>query len=181
MTIVCPASSIETILAARACILEYEGPVYLRLMRETVEFRSENKLEFKIGMAMTLKNGKDITLIATGSPVQLALRCAEILKKEGINARVLNMHTVKPIDETAIAKATEETNGIVTIEEGTILGGLGEAVCGVVNEQRHPVRVKRIGVRDVFCDIGPTPELWKYHGLSEECIMQAVRDILGEL
>ena len=179
MTIVSPASAIETAIATRTCILEYEGPIYLRLIRGvTPEIYKSEDIGFEIGKAITLKEGKDITLIATGEPVYLALQTAEGLKKEGIDARVLNMHTVKPIDKEAILKAAEETKGIVTIEENNVLGGLGDEVCSVVCENDKLTKVRKIGIKDEYCKIGPTDELWEYHGISETAIKDAVKSIL---
>lgn len=183
MTIVCPASPIETVHAVRACILEHRGPLYLRLVRGadfggTEEIYEKEDIEFKIGEAVVLKDGEEITLIAAGQPVGLALQSADVLEKRGISVRVINMHTVKPINKEAINQAAKETEGIVTIEEHNVLGGLGEAVCAVVCENKHPVPVKRIGIRDEFCCIGPTPELWQHHGLNEESIIRAAQEIL---
>jgi len=179
MTIVSPASPIETAIATRVCILEHKGPLYLRLIRDiTPEIYKSEDIAFEIGKAITLKEGKDITLIATGEPVYLALQVAEGLKKEGIDARVLNMHTVKPIDKEAILKAAEETKGIVTIEENNILGGLGEAVCSIVCENDKFCKVRKIGIKDEYCKVGPSNELWKYHGINETSIKDAVKSIL---
>jgi len=183
ITIVCPASPIETVVATRVCILEHEGPLYLRLVRGadfggTEEIYEKKTIKFKIGEAITLKDGKDVTLIATGQSVGLALQSAEALEKESISTRVINMHTVKPIDEEAIVQAAEETKGIVVVEEHNIMGGLGEAVCGVVCERKSLVPVKRVGIRDEFCTIGPTRELWEYHGLNKSNIIKAAKEIL---
>lgn len=179
MTIVSPASAIETSIATRACILGHVGPLYLRLIRGvTPEIYKNDDIGFEIGKAITLKKGGDVTLIATGEPVFLALQAAESLQKEGIDARVLNMHTVKPIDQKAILKAAEETKGIVTIEEGNVLGGLGEAVASVVCENDKPTKIRKIGINDEYCKIGPTEALWEYHGISEKAIKEAVKSIL---
>ena len=183
MTIVCPASPLETAEATRACIADHDGPVYLRLVRGadfggTEEVYEKYDVEFKIGKAVTMQEGSDVTLIATGQPVGLALQAAQDLEKEGISVRVIDMHTVKPIDVEAIAKAAEETKGIVTLEEHNILGGLGDAVCSAVCSTK-PTQVRKIGIRDEFCKIGPTPELWEYHGLNKKSVVSAVKDILG--
>lgn len=179
MTIVSPASAIETVIAIRVCILEHKGPLYLRLIRGvTPEIYKSEDIGFEIGKAITLKEGGDVTLIATGEPVYLALQTAKALKKEGIDVRVLNMHTIKPIDKKAILKAAEETKGIVTVEENNILGGLGDEVCSVVCENDRPIKVKKIGIKDEFCEIGPTKELWEYHGITEVAIKEAVKSIL---
>jgi len=179
ITIVSPASAIETAIATRACILGHIGPLYLRLIRGvTPEIYDSEDIGFEIGKAITLKEGKDITLIATGEPVYLALKTAKILEKEGINARVLNMHTVKPIDEKIILKATEETKGIVTIEEGNVIGGLGDAVGSVVYENDKTTKIRKIGIQDEYCKVGPTEALWEYYGISEDGIIKAVKSIL---
>jgi len=179
ITIVSPASPIETAIATRVCILEHKGPLYLRLTRNvTPELYKSVDFGFEIGKAIILKEGKDITLIATGEPVYLAVQAAEVLRKEGIDVRVINMHTVKPIDKEIILKAAEETKGIVTIEENNVLGGLGDEVCSVVCENNTLCKVRKIGIKDEYCKIGPTKELWECHGISETAIKNAVKSIL---
>jgi len=179
MTIVSPASAIETAIATRLCILEHKGPLYLRLARNvSPELYKSADFGFEIGKAITLKEGKDIALIATGEPVYLAVQVAEALKKEGIDVRVINMHTVKPIDKEVILKAARETKGIVTIEENNILGGLGDEVCSVVCENDAFCKVRKIGIKDKYCKIGPTKELWEYYGISETAIKNTVKSIL---
>lgn len=183
MTIVQPASPIETALATRAVILDYEGPVYLRLARSGAgekEIYKGGELKFEIGKAVTVREGKDITLISSGQLVGVSLQAADTMAKEGISARVINIHTIKPIDEEAIAKAAEETRGIVTIEDCNLSGGLGAAVCEVVSK-RYPVPVKMIGVpENKFGPIAPSQKaIWDYFGINEANIVGTAKGILG--
>ncbi len=183
IAIVCPGSSLETWKATRAAILDHEGPVYLRLDRDSFssgieEIYAKEDIPFELGKAITLRKGKDVTIIATGRPVGLALQAAEALEKEGISARVINMHTVKPIDAEIIRKAAAETRGIVAVEEHNTIGGLGEAISSAVCEEGVPTFVKKVGICDEFCCIGPTDEVWKMHGLTQENIIQAAKNIM---
>jgi len=182
MAIVCPGSSIETWKACHEAILEYVGPVYLRLerdpfFREVEELYEKKDRPFKLGKAISLREGKDVTVMGIGKPLGLALQAAESLQKEGISTRVINMHTVKPIDTEAIQKAAEETQGIVAVEEHNTVGGLGDAISSAVCESA-PALVKKVGICDEFCCIGPTDEIWTKHGLTAENIIQAVKSIL---
>ncbi len=185
LVIVQPASPIETALATRALILDYEGPVYLRLSRDEMfggggdEIYQGGEVKFEIGKAITVKKGNDITLISSGQLVGVSLQAADVLAKEGISARVINMHTIKPIDEEVIAKAAEETKGIITVEDCNLAGGLGAAVCEVVCKT-HPVTVKMIGVpENKFGPIGPSQEaLWDYFGINQANIIKTAKDIL---
>ena len=181
LVIIQPASPYETILACFKSILEHEGPVYIRLTRYMrKEIYKENNLKFKIGKSITLKEGEDITIIATGGrPVNAALKAAEELANNNINLRVINMHTLKPIDKDAILKASKETKGIITIEEGNIAGGLGAAVNEVICNQR-PTYVKMIGIPyDQFTIIGHSPEeLCEYFGICPSNIVKKVKQIL---
>jgi transketolase len=183
ISIIQPASSLETILAIYEVILNYQGPVYLRLARTMNEVIYENeKIEFKIGKAITVKEGNDITLIATGvRPVNIALKATEILKKEGISVRLVNMNTIKPLDKEAIIRAAKETKGIITIEEGVVSGGLGAAVCRLICEN-HPTMVKIIGLSEYkFTTIGPSPRLLcDYFGINELRIIEKAKNILAK-
>jgi transketolase len=147
-------------------LVEYDRPVYLRIGRNPVEdsYVSED-YDFQIGKAVTMKEGTDISIIATGETVRIALDSAEALQNEGIDCRVINMHTIKPLDKEAILKAAEETGRIITIEEHSIFGGLGSAVAEVVS-QGHPVPVKIIGLPDEPAIAGKTAEVFEYYGLS---------------
>lgn len=181
MTIIQPASPLETIIACFKAILIHEGAVYLRLSRTIRdEIYKENELNFEIGKAVILRQGKDVTLVATGGrPVKAALQAADALSSEGISARVLNIHTIKPIDEEAILKAAQETQGFVTVEEANISGGLGSAVNDIVSD-KNPKFVKKIGIpNDHFSIIGHSAdELCDYFGISSSNIVKKTKEIL---
>lgn len=179
MTVVCPADGKETAAATKA-IAEYEGPAYLRLGRLAVDTVTDVEgYSFEIGKAVQLKEGEDVTVIATGLMAAEALKAANMLQAEGIGARVLNMHTIKPLDEEAVLRAARETGGIVTAEEHNILGGLGSAVSEVVTEN-CPVPVQRVGVRDSFGRSGDALELLKRYHLCAEDICLAVKRVLSQ-
>ena len=177
MTVICPADAIETEAAVQA-ISEFVGPVYLRIGRLPVEIVNDFAgYHFEIGKSVQLRDGKDVTIIATGLMVPDALKAAEMLKADGTNARVLNMHTIKPLDVQAVVKAAEETGCIVTAEEHNVLGGLGAAVAEVVSDH-HPVPVKRIGVQDCFGRSGDAMELLKLYHLTAEDIAKAALEAI---
>ena len=179
MTIINPADHVEAKAAVKAA-LDFEGPVYMRFGRLAVPvFNDPDTYKFELGKGLTLREGNDITIIATGLMVNEALIAADTLKAEGINARVINIHTIKPIDRDIIIKAAKETGIIVTAEEHSVIGGLGSAVAEVVTEE-HPVPVYKIGVNDVFGHSGPAVELLKEFGLSAEAIADKVRKALGK-
>lgn len=174
MTVICPADDIETEAAIKA-VAEYNGPCYVRLGRSAVNTINDNaEYKFEIGKAVTLREGKDATIVATGIMVEAALEAYNILAEVGIKVRVVNIHTLKPIDKEAIIKAARETNLIVTAEEHNIIGGLGSAVCEVTSEN-HPVPVVRVGVKDTFGESGKPGELLKAYGLTAEDIVKAVK------
>lgn len=174
MTVICPADDIETEAAIRA-VAEYNGPCYMRLGRSAVNTINDNaEYKFEIGKAVTLREGKDAAIVATGIMVEAALEAYNILAEEGIKVRVINIHTLKPIDKEAIIKAARETNLIITAEEHNIIGGLGSAVCEVTSEN-HPVPVVRVGVKDTFGESGKPGELLKAYGLTAEDIVKAVK------
>ena len=153
MTIINPVDAVET-EAAILAIAEYEGPCYVRLGRLAVEtVNDENNYKFEIGKGITLSEGNDVTIVATGMMVQLALKAKEELSKEGINAKIINIHTIKPIDCELLVKAAKETGAIVTAEEHSIVGGLGSAVSEVVTEE-FPVPVVKVGIKDTFGESG---------------------------
>jgi transketolase len=183
IAIIQPASPYEVVLACFKSILDYEGPIYLRLSRwMKKEIYDKNNIEFEVGKAVTLKEGNDVTVIATGGrPVVAAKEAAETLAKEGIQARVINMHTIKPIDREVVLKACQETKGIITVEEGNIAGGMGAAVNEIVTEN-YPIYVKMLGVPyDRFTVIGHSPdELCQYFGISAENIVKSVKNILSK-
>lgn len=165
------ATSTKALIAEAAKI---NGPVYVRLGRSAVPVLYGEQDEIRIGKAITLREGKALTLIATGVMVNEALIAAETLAAEGIEVRVLDMHTIKPIDKDAIIKAAKETGGIITCEEHTVLGGLGGAVAEVI-VQNCPVKMKFIGVQDRFGQSGKPAELMKEYGLTAEDIAAAAR------
>lgn len=169
MIIINPADAVET-EAAVAAAAEINGPVYMRFGRLAVPvFNDPETYKFEIGKGITLKNGTDVTIIATGLMVNEAIEAEKILSAEGISARIINMHTIKPIDKELIEKAARETGVIVTAEEHNIIGGLGSAVCETVSEL-CPVPVVRVGVEDTFGCSGPALQLLKMFGLSAENI-----------
>lgn len=176
IAIVAPCDNIET-AAAVAFAAEFDGPIFLRLSRAGVPQLLPDDHVFTLGKADMLMEGKDVTLIANGVLVHRAMQAARQLEREGIGARVLNMSSVKPIDEEAIVKAAEETGAIVTCEEHTIFGGLGSAVAEVVTET-CPVPMKRLGVPGVFPPTGSAEFLLDEFGMSPKGIADAARDLL---
>lgn len=176
MTIINPADDVEAKKAMRA-VIEMDGPVYLRFGRLAVPVIFDDAYQFKIGKGVTLVEGTDVTIIATGLMVAEAVAAAEQLKNEGISARVINMATIKPIDRDIIIRAAQETGVIVTAEEHNIIGGLGSAVSEVVCET-VPVPVVRVGVNDTFGKSGPALELLKIYGLCSENIVAKTKEAL---
>lgn len=178
MTVICPADAIETREATKA-MLEHQGPVYLRLGRlGTVAVSDIPGYRFNLGKAVKLRDGGDVTIIANGMMVQEAVQAAEELKAEGIDVRVLNMHTIKPIDREAILDAARETGAIVTAEEHNVLGGLGGAVCEVISGE-YPVPVLRLGTMDTFGRSGDAAQLMKAFGLSAANLKTYVKKALA--
>lgn len=177
MTVINPADDVEARAAVEAAIL-HDGPVYLRFGRLAAPvFNDKATYKFELGKGIELVSGDDITIVATGLMVSEALEAAKILKADGINARVINIHTIKPIDKEIITKAAKETGKIVTVEEHSVIGGLGSAVCDVVCES-CPVPVKKIGVNDEFGHSGPAVDLLKEFGLSSENIVKTVKEFI---
>lgn len=178
MVVLNPCDHYEMQAAVKAAA-EYKGPVYLRLGRLAVETVTHGRNDkFEIGKGITLRDGKDITIIATGLMVQEAVKAAESLAAQGVDVRVIDMHTIKPLDSELVLKAARETGKIVTVEEHNIIGGLGEAVAACVSES-CPVPVTRIGVKDVFGHSGPAVDLLKEFGLSAENIEATVKQVLA--
>lgn len=174
MTIINPADDVEARAAVEAAIL-HDGPVYLRFGRLAAPiFNDKETYKFELGKGIELVSGTDITIIATGLMVSEALNAAQELKKDGISAKVINIHTIKPIDKDIIIKAAKETGKIVTVEEHSVIGGLGSAVCDVLSEN-YPAPVKKIGVNDEFGHSGPAVDLLKEFGLSSENIVKTVK------
>ena len=177
MVVINPADDIETEAAIKA-VAQMEGPCYVRLGRMAVSrVNDEANYNFVIGKGITLAEGNDVAIIATGIMVEAALEAKEELAKEGINARVINIHTIKPIDEELIIKAAKETGVIVTAEEHSVIGGLGSAVAEVVSEN-CPVPVLRVGVKDTFGESGKPNELLEKYGLTSNDIVNKVKEVI---
>ncbi|MEG0307811.1 MAG: transketolase family protein [Clostridium sp.] len=178
MVVISPSDGIETEAAIEA-IVKYDGPCYVRLGRSAVSIVNDNAdYRFEIGKGVTLREGKDATIIATGVMVEAALEAYNILAEEGIKVRVINIHTIKPIDEDIIIKAARDTKLIITAEEHSIIGGLGSAVAEVVTTN-CPVMVSRVGIKDTFGESGKPAELLKAYGLTSEDIVKAVKNGLS--
>ncbi len=177
MTVINPADDVEARLAVLAAA-ETDGPVYLRFGRLATPRLFDENYKFEIGKGVELKEGNDVTIIATGLMVNEALIAAEALKADGIEARVINMATIKPIDKDIIIKAAKETGVIVTAEEHSVIGGLGSAVADVVCES-CPVPVIKVGVEDKFGASGPAVEMLKIYGLTAENIAEKTRAALA--
>ncbi len=174
MVVISPSDAVETEAAIEA-VAKYNGPCYVRLGRSGVPVINDNEgYKFEIGKGVTLREGKDVSIIATGIMVDAALEACNILAEEGIKARVINIHTIKPIDEELIGKAARETGIIITAEEHSIIGGLGSAVAEVVTSL-HAVPVIRVGIKDTFGESGKPAELLKAYGLTSEDIVKAVK------
>lgn len=176
MTVIVPCDSVEAKLATIQAA-SHPGPVYLRLGREPFPIITNEDEPFRIGDALVLREGHDLTVFACGIMVHEALKAHDELKKEGINARVINLHTIKPIDKEEILKAAKETRAIVTAEEHSIVGGMGSAVSEVVTEN-YPVPIKMVGVKDRFGESGEALELMKYFGLNSDGIVKAAQEVL---
>ncbi len=177
MTVIVPCDAKE---AKKATIksASYKGPVYLRLGRSKAPIITKDSDPFEIGKAVTLKEGKDVTIIACGHEVHEALLAHDILKKDGIESRIINLHTLKPVDKDIVIKAAKETRAIVTAEEHAVMGGLGSVVSEVVT-QNLPVPIEFIGVKDRFGDSGSPDELFKIFELTKEDIVKAVKKVIA--
>lgn len=174
MTVINPSDDVETRAAVKAAY-ELDGPVYLRFGRLAVPVINDNAdYKFEIGKGITLRDGKDITIVATGLCVSSALEAADLLKADGIDARVINIHTIKPLDKELIIKAAKETGKIVTVEEHSVIGGLGSAVSDCVVES-CPVPVKKVGIQDVFGESGPAAKLIEKYGLDGKSVYETVK------
>lgn len=176
MRVIVPADAIETEKAIKA-VADYKGPVYVRLGRSDVPTITSEKEPFKIGKATVLRKGKDVTLIGTGIMVSVCLDAAEALKKEGVDARVINMSTIKPIDEKTLEEAARETGAIVTAEEHNVEMGMGTAISMIIAEKKH-VPMKRVGIPDVFGESGSSDELMEKYGLTVKNIVNAAHNVL---
>ena len=174
MVVINPADDIEAKAAVRAAI-EHEGPVYLRFGRLAVPVINDTPdYKFELGKGVVLREGKDVTLIATGLPVSECLAAADKLAADGIDAKVINIHTIKPLDEELVVKAAKETGKVVTVEEHSVIGGLGSAVCDALSE-KCPTQVMKIGINDTFGESGPAVELVKKYGLDADSIYEKVK------
>ena len=179
MVVINPADDVEAKAAVEAAI-NYEGPVYMRFGRLAAPiFNDPATYKFEIGKGITLKDGKDITIVATGLMVYEAVKAAETLAAEGIDAGVINIHTIKPIDEELIAAAAAKTGLLLTVEEHSVIGGLGSAVADVL-AVKQPARLVKIGVNDEFGHSGPAVELLKQYGLCAENIVAKAKEALGK-
>ena len=179
MTVLNPSDDIEAKAVVKA-LLNYDGPAYVRFGRLAVPVINDNpNYHFEIGKGIQLRDGTDVTILATGLTVSMALEAAKALEAEGISVRVINIHTIKPLDEGIILKAAKETGLLITAEEHNIIGGFGSAVSELCSE-KCPVRVVKIGVNDVFGESGPAAELLKIYGLSAEHIAEVTRKAVAE-
>ena len=175
MVVINPSDDVEAKAAVRAAI-EHEGPVYLRFGRLAVPVINDKPdYKFELGKGVVLREGKDVTIIATGLPVSECLAAAEKLAADGIDAKVINIHTIKPLDEELVLAAAKETGKVVTVEEHSVIGGLGSAVCDVLSE-KCPTKVMKIGINDTFGESGPAVELVKKYGLDADSIYAKVKE-----
>ena len=174
MVVINPADDVEARAAVYAAF-EHEGPVYMRFGRLAVPVINDNAdYKFELGKGITLKDGKDMTIIATGLCVSESLEAAKMLAADGIDARVINIHTIKPLDEELVVKAAQETGRIFTVEEHSVVGGLGSAVCDALSE-KAPTKVTKIGVEDTYGESGPAVELIHKYGLDAEGIYKKIK------
>jgi transketolase len=176
MTVIMPADAVATRKIVKE-LGEHQGPAYLRLTKIPVPVIYEEKTDFQIGRAVQLRDGNDVAIIAIGDMVIRALEAADLLDNNGIRARVLDMHTLKPLDKGAVIKAAEQTGAIVTVEDHNILNGLGSAVAEIIVENR-PVPMERIGLRDTFAESGEYEELLEKYGLNTRHIAEAARKVM---
>ena len=178
MTIINPADAVEA-KAATIAAASIDGPVYLRFGRLAVPvFNDESTYKFEVGKGIQMTEGSDVTVIATGLMVERALQAAELLKTEGIAARVINIHTIKPLDEEIVLAAARETGAIVVAEEHSVIGGLGSAVCELLAD-KLPTPVKKVGVEDVFGTSGPAMELLDLFGLNAANIVAKAKEAMA--
>ena len=174
MVVINPSDDVEAKAAVKAAY-EHQGPVYMRFGRLAVPVINDNEdYKFELGKGVVLREGKDVAIIATGLPVANCLEAAEKLAAEGIDAKVINIHTIKPLDEELIVAAAKDTGKVVTVEEHSVIGGLGSAVCDVLCEQA-PTKVLKIGINDTFGESGPAVELVKKYGLDAGSIYEKVK------
>lgn len=177
MVVINPSDDVEARAAVKAAA-EYDGPVYLRFGRLAVPVINDKpEYKFEMGKGVVLREGKDLTIVATGLPVSACLEAAEKLAADGVDAKVINIHTIKPLDEELIIAAAKETGKVVTVEEHSVIGGLGSAVCDVLSE-KAPTKVMKIGINDTFGESGPAVALLKKYGLDTEGIYTKIKSFL---
>lgn len=177
MVVMCPADDIEAKAAVRAAA-KHDGPVYIRLGRATCNVINDHPdYKFEIGKGTVVKEGSDVTIVATGICVDSAIDAAEMLAKDGISAEVINICTIKPLDEKLIVESARKTGKVVTVEEHSVIGGLGSAVCDALCA-KYPVPVKKVGIQDVFGESGPAAELVKKYGLDAEGVYKSVKEFI---
>ena len=175
MVVICPSDDVEAKAAVRAAV-EHEGPVYLRFGRLAVPVINDRPdYKFEIGKGVTLREGKDLTIVATGLPVAECLEAAEMLAKDGVDAEVINMHTVKPLDEELLVASAKKTGKVVTVEEHSVIGGLGGAVAECLGE-KAPTKMMRIGMYDRYGESGAAKELLHKYGLDAEAIYNKIKE-----
>ncbi len=175
MVVISPADDVEARAAVKAAA-EYEGPVYLRFGRLAVPvINDEATYKFEIGKGITLREGSDLTIVATGLCVNSALEAAEKLAADGVSAEVINIHTIKPLDEELVLASAKKTGRVVTVEEHSVIGGLGSAVCDVLSE-KLPTPVKKIGVYDTYCESGPAVKLLEKYKLDGNGVYEQIKD-----
>ena len=172
-----PADDIETKKAVEFAV-EYKGPLYLRLTRQNVEKINPDNYKFDFGKGVILKEGKDIAIFATGALVYNALKAAEELEKENISVKVINIHTIKPIDKELIIETAKNIRKIITAEDHNIIGGLGSAVAEVLAENGIPAKLKRIGLNDIFGESGSTSDLYKKYGFDINGLKNSVKNFI---
>lgn len=174
MVVINPSDDVEAKAAVKAAY-EHQGPVYMRFGRLAVPVINDRPdYKFELGKGVVLREGKDVAIIATGLPVANCLEAAEKLAADGIEAKVINIHTIKPLDEDLVVAAAKETGKVVTVEEHSVIGGLGSAVCDVLSEQA-PTKVLKIGINDTYGESGPAVELIKKYGLDADSIYEKIK------
>ena len=178
MVVICPADGVEAEAATKAAY-EHQGPVYLRMGRLAVPLFHEEGFKFTIGKGEIMRDGADVAIIANGLMVYEAIQAAEKLAAEGVDAMIINMSTVKPLDEELTLAAAKKCGRVITCEEHSVVGGLGEAVCSFLSEN-YPTPVRRIGVQDVFGQSGPAAEVLAYYGLCADNIVKVAKEFCGK-
>ena len=178
MVVICPADGVEAEAATKAAYA-HQGPVYLRMGRLAVPVFHEEGFEFVIGKGEVMRDGTDVAIIANGLMVYEAIKAGETLAAEGINAMIINMSTVKPLDEELVLEAAKKCGKVITCEEHSVVGGLGEAVCSFLSEH-YPTPVRRIGVNDQFGQSGPAAQVLEHYGLCESNIVKVTKEFLNK-